>query len=185
MLRTQNTVQHLARTAISGSTTTETIIQNYYDTNRRVTVFNSYQMHYGRDSIIRIPAEPVDSAARLNDYFTVRYALSEVHDSDYYARIQDSLWQNRILWRKLDVKITRPTQTVSTTTTTIATAKQKRFGYYAGLRLSVDSLNFRNDRNMNLMDIAPGGGFRFKDVSVGMDYGVKSRWKSLNLRYDF
>lgn len=57
-----------------------------------------------------VPATPADTQAIIKKWLsTATYQTQEIHDSELYIRIEDTIYQNTITWRKVDRRILRPT----------------------------------------------------------------------------
>lgn len=61
------------------------------------------------DTVVLIP----DTAAIIKEWLsTARYYVQAIRDSDLFIQIEDTVYQNEIVWRKVDRRILRPTTIV-------------------------------------------------------------------------
>lgn len=116
-----------------------------------------------KDSIIIIPAAPIDTAEVIQRFFRTHFYSWTERDSNIAITLKDSIGRNQILWRDFEYKLLKP-HTIINQTSTILAPQQRKLSFYAGGRMAVDSTRIKQ--------LQPNFGVGWKDWRFDLGYDV-------------
>lgn len=152
----------------------------FLDTTRHSEIHN----HFHITNVYTVTPKSltkIDSISAFVNHYTKRFVSDTISDSLLILTINDTLFNNKIDWRKTSYKLVKPTTVITTTTTINSIPLQvSQVNFYAGSFFGFNHSQLQSagiEANLATPKFNYGLGYDFKNNSVTAKFLVRIRKK--------